>query len=173
MGLCCSKPRVDEDENENTALLREEANETVVSPVFDRFANMSPEEIARFKEEERLKTIESQTTDALINISHRSDYAHGQPSVFHNQSSSRDYADVLNRFNQTVKLPLATLSGPVEEPYRNGGGNDMAAILTNVHVYPEDIRLIDQTIAAVLEAISDVRIELPGECVVPLSISNE
>ncbi|KAJ2232887.1 hypothetical protein IWW45_004623 [Coemansia sp. RSA 485] len=173
MGLCCSKPVVDDDDNENTALLHEETDEAAVSPVPGRFANMDPEEAARIREEERLKRIEQETTDALINISQRFDYMHGHSSMYNGSGGSRDYVDILRRFNQQIKLPMVTLTGPVEEVRRGSNGVDVFGILADAHISAADIRLIDQTINSVLDAISDVRIAPPGECVVPLSVNGD
>ncbi|KAI7832985.1 hypothetical protein BX661DRAFT_169513 [Kickxella alabastrina] len=147
MGFCCSKPQVDDDENENTALLREDTHESGSSPVFDRFANMSSGEIARFREEERLKSIEQQTTD------------------------SRDYGELLSRFNREIKLPMVTLPGPVEEPRR--GGTDVAGVLADAHIMTSDINLLDWAIDGVLDAMMTVRIDPPGECIVALSVESE
>ncbi|KAJ2552734.1 hypothetical protein EV175_003201, partial [Coemansia sp. RSA 1933] len=73
MGFCFSKPHVDDDEDHERAALLDEGSdevESVQSPLVpDRFANLSAEEVARLKEEERLKNLEQRTTDALINIS--------------------------------------------------------------------------------------------------------
>ncbi|KAJ1893730.1 hypothetical protein LPJ66_005589 [Kickxella alabastrina] len=171
MGFCCSKPQVDDDENENTALLREDTHESGSSPEFDRFANMSSGEIARFREEERLKSIEQQTTDALITILHRSDFTHRQSSVYNGNTSSRDYGELLSRFNREIRLPMVKLPGPVEEPRR--GGTDVAGVLADAHIMTSDINLLDWAIDGVLDAMMTVRIDPPGECIVALSVESE
>ncbi|KAJ1838635.1 hypothetical protein LPJ73_007019, partial [Coemansia sp. RSA 2703] len=116
MGLCCSRPEIDSDDNENTRLLAGEQESGAMSPsIPDRFAHLSPEEIQHLREEERLKEIEQQTTDALINISHRADYMHGQASGYGGGGGgSKDYADILRRFNQQVNLSMVSLEGPKE-----------------------------------------------------------
>ncbi|KAJ2715407.1 hypothetical protein H4R19_001225 [Coemansia spiralis] len=63
MGSCCSRPEVDEGDVERTALLGEYAESVHESVDADRFANLSPEETARVKEEERLKDLEQQTAE--------------------------------------------------------------------------------------------------------------
>ncbi|KAJ1645186.1 hypothetical protein LPJ64_003190 [Coemansia asiatica] len=165
MGFCCSKPIVDDEDNEHAALLHEVADEAAALPASDRFANMDPEEAARVREEERLKIIEQETTEF--------DYMHGHASMFNGSGGSRDYADILRRFNQQIKLPMVTLTGPVEEARRGSNGLDVFGILADAHISAADIRLIDQTINSVLDAISEVCIAQPGECVVPLSVDGD
>ncbi|KAJ2861149.1 hypothetical protein GGI22_002529 [Coemansia erecta] len=172
MGFCFSKPHVDDgndNDDEHAALLDEgEVDaESVHSPLVpDRFANLSPEEVFRLKEEERLKNLEQSTTDALINISSdRADFMH--PQAFGGGGGmgggSRDYVDILRRFNQQIKLPMVVLSGPSEV--------DIVAILSDPHVPEAHIRLIDDTINRIIDATSFIYIEPPpGDCIVPLSV---
>ncbi|KAI8322204.1 hypothetical protein GQ54DRAFT_297534 [Martensiomyces pterosporus] len=169
MGLCISRPEIDDVDDEQTALLRDNATQSQTDTVPNRFANMSPEEIARIQEEERLKTLEQKTRDALINISHRADFMHGQSF----SSNSRDYADLLCRFNQQIKLPLTTLVGPAEEPRRGARHADIAAVLAEGHIPDSDVELIDGTIDRIISAISVIHIDVPGDCIVPLSLQNE
>ncbi|KAJ1723007.1 hypothetical protein LPJ53_002625 [Coemansia erecta] len=171
MGLCCSRPEIDSDDNENTGLLVGEQDSDALSPsIPDRFAHLSPEEIQHLREEERLKEIEQQTTDALINISHRADYMHGQASGYSGgggSGGSKDYADILRRFNQQVNLSMVSLEGPKEVR-----GGDVFGVLAEARISPEDAQLVDSTIERVLEAMADVSIVAPGECVVPLSLED-
>ncbi|KAJ2358088.1 hypothetical protein IWW50_003149 [Coemansia erecta] len=158
MGFCCSKPQVDEDDTEHAALL-DHAESLHAPSEPDRFANLSVEEVARIKEEERLKVLEQRTTEALINISHRSSFA-GQTmgSSGHN---ARDYTEVLRRFNQEVRLPMVVLAG----------SGDVVATLADGRITDADAALVDDAINRVIDAISTVHIDLPpGDCVVSLSV---
>ncbi|KAJ2538572.1 hypothetical protein EV175_006453, partial [Coemansia sp. RSA 1933] len=114
--------------------------------------------------EERLKNLEQRTTDALINISSdRADFMH--PQVFGGGvgGGSRDYVDILRRFNQQIKLPMVVLSGP--------GEVDIVAILSDPHVPEAHVRLVDDTINSILDVTSVPYIEPPpGDCIVPLSV---
>ncbi|KAJ1744449.1 hypothetical protein LPJ78_000010 [Coemansia sp. RSA 989] len=161
MGFCCSKPQVDEDETEQTALLGEHAESIHEPQVPDRFANMNSEEVARIKEEERLKALEQCTTEALINISHHSGFA-GQ-AMGSSGHHARDYTEVLRRFNQEVQLPMVTLAGP--------GGVDVAAVLSDGRISERDAELMDTALNRIIDAISVVHIDPPpGDCIVSLSI---
>ncbi|KAJ1666452.1 hypothetical protein IW140_004882 [Coemansia sp. RSA 1813] len=179
MGFCFSKPHVDDDDdNERAALLDEGVvdTESVHSPIVpDRFANLSPEEVARLKEEERLKKLEQNTTDALINISSdRADFMH--PQAFGGGvgvgGGSRDYVDILRRFNQQIKLPMVVLSGPGEAAVARGGSHtDIVAILSDPHIPESHVRLVDDTINSIIDITSLTYIESPpGHCIVPLSV---
>ncbi|KAI9506630.1 hypothetical protein GGI25_005306 [Coemansia spiralis] len=174
MGFCFSKPVVDDGDNENTALLDEPTVTAHTPPVPDRFANLSPEEVTRIKEEERLKMLEQKTTDALINISsHRADFMHTQPFGGGGGGGSRDYAELLHRFNQQIKLPMTTLSGPAEIARNEASGVDVVGILSDPYIPESNIKLVDDTINKVIDVISDIYIDPPpGDCIVSLSFKS-
>ncbi|KAJ2509943.1 hypothetical protein GGI11_005683 [Coemansia sp. RSA 2049] len=183
MGFCFSKPRVDDDDDghrnhERAALLDDGASdsESARMPLeHDRFANMSAEEAARLREEERLKRLEQNTTDALINIaSDRADFVHtqafggGGSNGSNGGGRSRDYVDILRRFNQQIKMPLTVLAGPLEAAARA----DVVAILSDPHVPPASVRLLDDTITRIIDITTAQYIAPPpGDCIVPLSLS--
>ncbi|KAJ2784678.1 hypothetical protein H4R18_000969 [Coemansia javaensis] len=172
MGFCCSRPEADDADVERTALLGEYAESVHEPETPDRFANLSPDEIARVKEEERLKALEQRTTDSLINISHHTAFAHGLPLGGSGQHS-RDYTEVLRRFNEDVRLQMVTLSGVVVDRRQPAGNADVVAVLTGGRIPDADAELLDRAICRVGDIISAVHIDPPpGDCIVSLSISS-
>ncbi|KAJ1727478.1 hypothetical protein LPJ61_004546 [Coemansia biformis] len=170
MGSCCSRPEVDEGEVERTALLGEYAESVHESVVPDRFANLSPEEAARIKEEERLKDLEQRTTDALINISHHTTFAHGQ-TMAGSGHHSRDYTEVLRRFNEEIRVQLVTLSGVVVDPQEQPTTVDVAGILAGARIPDADTELLDDALAQISDIVSTPHMDPPpGDCIVSLSI---
>ncbi|KAJ2608193.1 hypothetical protein H4S08_004545 [Coemansia sp. RSA 1365] len=174
MGFCCSKPQVDEDEDEHTALLGEHAESIHEPQVPDRFANLSAEEIAQIREVERLKSLEQRTTDALINIStHQAGLTQGH-GMGNSGNTSRDYTELLKRFNQEIRLPMVKLSGPAESSRAGSGGVDVASVLSEGRITKADAVLIEEAINCIIDTISTVYIDPPpGDCVVPLSIPSD
>ncbi|KAJ2159697.1 hypothetical protein GGF46_002822 [Coemansia sp. RSA 552] len=169
MGICCSRPRVDDDDDEHAALLGE-ASESITEPQTpDRYANLSAEEARRLREEERLKVLEQNTTEALINISHHTSFGPG-PAMTGSGNHARDYTEVLRRFNQEVRLPLATLAGPSEVPR----GVDVAAVLAEGRIADADAGLIDDAINRIIDVISIPHIDPPpGDCITSLSVPSD
>ncbi|KAJ2744617.1 hypothetical protein GGI20_002832 [Coemansia sp. BCRC 34301] len=175
MGFCFSRPLVDDGTAEQSALLGDHYHgERADRAGRDQFAHLSAEEIARSLEEERLRTLEQATTDALINISQRGDYAHAQ-TFTSNSGSSRDYTELLRQFNQKIKLPMVTLAGPAEVPRGRSAtaSVDVVAILAEGRILDADIRKLDDGIDYITDAISDVHIHSAGALIVPLSGSSD
>ncbi|KAJ2460472.1 hypothetical protein GGF42_000815 [Coemansia sp. RSA 2424] len=176
MGFCFSRPLVDDGTNEQSALLGDSYyGDRAGQAVRDQFAHLSAEELARSQEEERLRVLEQVTTDALINISQRGDYAHAQTFTSNSGGSTRDYTEILRLFNQKIKLPMVTLAGPAEVPRGRSvtASIDVVAILAEGRISEADIRNLDDAIDFITEAISDVHIHSTGALIVPLSASSE
>ncbi|KAJ2752841.1 hypothetical protein IWQ56_006686, partial [Coemansia nantahalensis] len=134
----------------------------------DRFANLSPEEAARIKDEERLKKLEQQTADALINILHDAPFTQG-PGMASSGHQSRDYTEVLRRFNEEIRLPMVTLSGVAADPQRQPAAVDIAGVLAGAHISDADAELLDDTLFRINEVISTVHMDPPpGDCIVSL-----
>ncbi|KAJ1938100.1 hypothetical protein EC988_007694 [Linderina pennispora] len=161
MGLCISRPEID-DVDEQTSLLRSgDGVQPAATPaVPDRFANKSPSEIAHLQETERLQALQKRTTESLINISHHAGIMHGQS--FNN--GGRGYAEVLRAFNRQIALPMARLPGPKA---------DIARVLAGGRIEQQEVEALDTTISLVLEAITAVHVEDVGQCVVPLSLQDD
>ncbi|KAJ2811692.1 hypothetical protein GGI24_006793 [Coemansia furcata] len=174
MGFCFSRPAVDDDDTEQSALLGTQyysgRPERVVNT--DQFAHLSAEELAQREEEEQLRTLEQVTTDALINISQMGDFAHAQ-TFASNSGSSRDYTEILRQFNQKIKLPMVTLSGPADVHRGRSATADVVAILSEGLILDGDVRRLDDAIDLVIDAISVVHIHSEGDLIVPLSASSE
>ncbi|KAJ2098289.1 hypothetical protein GGI09_003391 [Coemansia sp. S100] len=172
MGFCFSRPAVDDSDTEQSALLGNQyysgRPERAVQD--DQFAHLSAAELAQREEEERLRNLEQSTTEALINISQRGDFAHAQ-TFTSNSGSSHDYTEILRQFNQKIKLPMVTLAGPAEVP--RGRSGDVVAILAEGRISDADVRRLDDAIDFVIDAITDVHIYSEGDLIVPLSASSE
>ncbi|KAJ2681982.1 hypothetical protein IWW39_006176 [Coemansia spiralis] len=174
MGFCFSRPAVDDDATEQSALLGNQyysgRPERVVQN--DPFAHFSAEELAQREEEERLRALERQTTEALINISQRGDFAHAQ-TFASTSGSTRDYTEILREFNQKIKLPMVTLTGPAEFPRGRSTNTDVVAVLAEGRILDADVRRLDDGIDFIIDAISDTHIRSEGDLIVPLSASSE
>ncbi|KAJ2581593.1 hypothetical protein EV177_010420, partial [Coemansia sp. RSA 1804] len=67
-----------------------------------------------------------------------------------------------------IKMPLTVLAGPLEAAARA----DVVAILSDPHVPPASVRLLDDTITRIIDITSAQYIAPPpGDCIVPLSLS--
>ncbi|KAJ2083678.1 hypothetical protein H4R24_000636 [Coemansia sp. RSA 988] len=110
---------------------------------------------------------------ALINISHHSGFTQGQPMAS-SGNTSRDYTELLRRFNQEIRLPMVTLSGPAESSRAGSGGVDVASVLSGGRIAKADAVLIEDAINRIIDAISTAHIDPPpGDCVVSLSIPSD
>ncbi|KAJ1997449.1 hypothetical protein GGI04_005399, partial [Coemansia thaxteri] len=177
MGFCFSRPLVDDGNSEQAALLRDQDDAgtgTAERHSHEHLASMSTEELAYIKEAERLRALEQITTDALITISQRPDFAHAQ-TFSSNSGNSRDYTEVLRRFNQQIKLPMVSLAGPAEAARARAGaaGVDVMAILADGHIPDADIRIIDDAIFGILEVATDPHFSSTGDLVMSLSVSSD
>ncbi|KAJ2806185.1 hypothetical protein H4R20_001788, partial [Coemansia guatemalensis] len=110
---------------------------------------------------------------ALINISHHVGFTQGQ-ALASSGNTSRDYTELLRRFNQEIRLPMVTLAGPAETSRGGTGSVDVASVLSEGRITKADVVLIDDALNRIIDAISTVHIDPPpGDCVVSLSIPSD
>ncbi|KAJ2715406.1 hypothetical protein H4R19_001224 [Coemansia spiralis] len=103
-----------------------------------------------------------------MSISHDAPFSQG-PAMASSGHQSRDYTEVLRRFNEEVRLQMVTLSGVVADAQKQPATMDIAAVLAGAHIADADAELLEDTLIRISDIVSGEHMDPPpGDCIVSL-----